>query len=446
MIDPMSIVPPHDLDIERAFLACLLQSTDVARVGCGIVSLDDLYGLFHRDVYAVIRRNLRDHGTTPDVPMLLHMLTEKHPDALKVIGALFGLPADPSRVVEYGTVIKRAARLREALSAAGRYLEAIAGDWRNLDPLQALRTRIEAASVDAGGADTLEEGTERYIATVRERVERCKGRAMPGIPSGYRYIDTCTNGWTPGLWCIGGWSTVGKSAILCQLIVAASDAGFRTLTYSLDMPADAFRDRLISKAKRIPDGMLRAGRMDDAMVEVVERAAVDLDARGMLFYDRPMTVEQLEAHAIRHREQYDMLAIDTLQAVNIDGRFASSYDRCCELVGRIKGIAKRLDVPVLLTCQAKDPPDRRECATHSIVRPSLNDLEGARRITQEAAGVLLVWRAAYGQPGSKDDAAELILAKQQRGRTGTQPLRFNEENGLFIQTAECPHGEDRYGD
>ena len=441
-MNDLGVTPPHDLDVERVFLATLLQSSEVARVGCGIVAVDDMYGLFHRDVYAAIRRNLREHGTTPDVPLLLHLLSEKHPDCIKTLGALFGIPADPAKVVEYGTVVKRAARLREALSACQRYTEAIGGDWRNLDPLKGLRQRVEAATVDEGGTDSLEEGAEGYLRAVRDRIERCKGRQMPGIPSGYPDIDGCTNGWQPGLWCVGGWSTVGKSAILCSLLVAAADAGFRSLTYSLDMPADAFRDRLIGRKCRFGDGALPAGRIGESGYDLVSEAVAQMEAKGIRFYDRPMTVEQLEAHAIRHREAYDLVAIDTLQAVNIDGRFSSPYDRCCELVGRIKAMAKRLDVPVLLTCQAKDPPDRRECATHEIGRPSLNDLEGARRITQEAAGVLMVWRASYGQPDSKDDRAELILAKQQRGRTGTQRLRFDHGLGLFLPVSATAN--DRY--
>lgn len=444
MSEILGTVPPADIELERAFLAAAIQGDDAARVACSVCARDDFYGQFHRDLYAAVRRHLREHGTAPDVPQLVSVLNADHPEVRRLIGEMFGMPSDVAKIHEYGKAVKRAARLREALAACASFVDGIAaGDWRGGDMVRSLQQRVDAAAVDVGGGDDIEDSVELYSSDLRRRVEKAAGGQAPGIPSGFPSLDAATCGWYPGLWCIGGWSSAGKTAVLCSFLLAAAAAGKRSLTYSLDMPMNALRDRLISMRGRFRDGQVKSGALTPDEHAEVERLSVGLYADGVLLTEGQGTHESIRAHATRHRAEYDMIAIDTLQAVAANTRGEREYDRVNDAVEGIKNIAKALDVPVLLTCQAKDPPDRRECASRQIARPQLNDLEGSRRITQLAAGIVLVYRAAYGQPGSADTSGSLILAKHQTGRTTTQPVRWDPDRGVFTPRSD---GQEFGGD
>jgi replicative DNA helicase len=96
----------------------------------------------------------------------------------------------------------------------------------------------------------------------------------------------------------------------------------------------------------------------------------------------------------------------------------------------IKAMARELDIPVVVISQLNRAPEGRE--DH---RPRMSDLRESGSIEQDADVVMLLHREDYyrhGEEGCPDDnTAEIIVAKQRNGPTGTVKLRFFEKCTRF---------------
>ena len=108
----------------------------------------------------------------------------------------------------------------------------------------------------------------------------------------------------------------------------------------------------------------------------------------------------------------------------------------------IKALAGELDVPVVVLSQLNRSPEGRE--GH---RPRMSDLRESGSIEQDADVVMLLHREDYYHRGEKDhqfdNTAEIIIAKQRNGPTGSVNMIFREEftrfeNASFVQEQEMP--------
>ena len=93
----------------------------------------------------------------------------------------------------------------------------------------------------------------------------------------------------------------------------------------------------------------------------------------------------------------------------------------------MKGLAKELDVPVLLVSQLSRAAEQRE--GH---RPRMSDLRESGAIEQDADVVLLLHREElYNATPENKGRALLIVAKQRNGPVGNIELQFQSEYMRF---------------
>jgi replicative DNA helicase len=89
-------------------------------------------------------------------------------------------------------------------------------------------------------------------------------------------------------------------------------------------------------------------------------------------------------------------------------------------------LALELDSAVLLLSQLS-----RETEKQPNKRPKLSDLRESGSLEQDADLVFLLYREWYYDKSKERDAAELNIAKNRDGRTGTINIRFLEETLTF---------------
>ena len=94
----------------------------------------------------------------------------------------------------------------------------------------------------------------------------------------------------------------------------------------------------------------------------------------------------------------------------------------------LKGIAKELNVPLVALAQLS-----RAGAQRSDKRPILSDLRESGAIEQDADAVIGLYREGYYDENCEDpNAAEAIVLKNRRGRTGTVYLRWLPEYTTYV--------------
>jgi replicative DNA helicase len=142
------------------------------------------------------------------------------------------------------------------------------------------------------------------------------------------------------------------------------------------------------------------------------------------------TVLEISAKArrLKHESGLDLVMVDYLQLMSGGGRFSSRNEEVSAISRGLKGVAKELDVPMLVLSQLSRQPERRG-GEH---RPQLSDLRESGSLEQDADVVMFIVRPSlYDEETEDPRKAELIIAKQRNGPTGQIDLVFQHEYTRF---------------
>ena len=135
----------------------------------------------------------------------------------------------------------------------------------------------------------------------------------------------------------------------------------------------------------------------------------------------------MKARRIKRKFGLDLIILDYLQLVECGKRYAGNrVQEVSELSRGLKGLARELDIPILALSQLS-----RNVEMRAEKRPQLSDLRESGSIEQDADIVLFLYREEYYNREEPSNIAELIIAKNRNGATGSVPLKFEREFVLF---------------
>ena len=230
--------------------------------------------------------------------------------------------------------------------------------------------------------------------------------------------------------------------------------------FSLEMAAEQLATRIIAEQTEISSSKIRRGEINDAEFEklvgcsqVMHRIPLYIDQTGGI------SIAQLAARARRLKRQrgLDVLIIDYIQLMQGNKRTDNRVQEITEITTGLKSLAKELNVPIIALSQLSRQVENREDK-----RPQLSDLRESGSIEQDADVVLFVYRDEYyaerlmNDTESKDYAAhqqryenargkaEVIIAKQRHGPTGTAHLAFQAEYTRFTDLIDDDHLPERF--
>jgi replicative DNA helicase len=275
---------------------------------------------------------------------------------------------------------------------------------------------------------------DRVIARVRERAAG-EMTGLTGLSTGFREVDEMTSGLQrTDLVIVAGRPSMGKTA-LCLTIAqnAALHSKAVVALFSLEMSKEQLVTRMLSSEAHINAHRFRTGHL---MTNEWERLAGAIgtlsDAR--IFIDDTPGISPLELRAKARRlaaeqKQLDLIVIDYLQLMgSTSGRRNENRQQEVSQISReLKALAKELDVPVLALSQLSRAPEAR-----NPPKPLMSDLRESGSIEQDADVVAFIYREDYYKETDENKGlAELILAKQRNGPTGTVKLAFLKEFTRF---------------
>lgn len=439
---------PADLVAELVLLRSCLE--DYSTNGSAFAAVADLpVAAFYNPVHGTIWRAARAAaaaGRRVDLEAVREQLAAAG-DLNRVGGLAFlatftdGVPrsSDPAAV---------AARLRDlaALRAVAAGLDrALVGIGEGA-PLADTREAVYRAVVD-GEALAQAGGTLDPADVTREALGELEAEIMGtavGIPTGLVDLDGVLRGggWQRGQTVyIGARPSRGKTALLTQAAEAALRAGRRVLFVSLEMPGREIQKRRLLAAAGVSIERARRASQParEAAVGALARAFESVARDGLRLTDcGARTVGAIRAECFRERAArgLDLVVVDYLGYISNPRQKASLYERTTENSNALHALALDLDVPVLVGVQL----NRASEGHGQPRRPSLADFRDSGAIEQDADLALLVHQEGAVN-AIQDGPAELILAKQRNGWTGTVNVRFDSSRVRFANAARAQEEE-----
>jgi replicative DNA helicase len=441
---------PNALGPEKSLLSSMLQdpSEYVMRSEELGLTPEHFYHPSHQTLYRVIK-DLSDGSTAVELVSLTQILIDR--GVLESIGG----PSALTEIYTYAptaahfdhhlTIVKDKYILRNIISSC---TEAITRSFEDQEEVAGLLDEVEQKifaireGADIEQAPTVKEDVRKVIESFEKFL--AGGGAPMGLKSGYTQLDTMCNGLKAGeMFVIAARPSMGKTSFVMNILEhVCLDANLPSMFFSCEMTSEQIVQRLLFARARYAITNLRNGFIPTKAELVKIKNAAQEIAESKLFIDDTagISISELRAKARRKKKEEDIqiIAIDYLQLMRSTSKQAqNSREReIAEISSGLKALAKELSIPVIVLAQLNRGPESRTGGS-----PRMSDLRESGSIEQDADMVGLLFRTAYyadsqEERDEKDGEAELNLAKNRNGPTGSIPLTFIKELMRFENSSK----------
>jgi replicative DNA helicase len=482
-------LPPANLQAEQALLGALLANNRAYERVSEFLAPEHFADSIHGRIYQAISRRV-EAGQLADAVTLKAEF--EHAGILDEVGGTAYLAQLLAAMVgiinagEYGRAVHDAWVRRQLIDIGETVVNSAFGAETDLDGVQ----QIEAAEQQLFQLAT-EGGSSRGFVTFEraltdaivsaERAFRRPGH-VSGLTTGLRDLDAKMGGLHPSdLVILAGRPGMGKTALATKIAFGAAKALLaearakdgNTLPkaavaiFSLEMSAEQLATRLLSEESQISGDRIRRGDIGQRDFDKFVQVSREIAALPIEIDDTPaitLSAMRTRCRRLKRTKGLAMVVVDYLQLMRPSPgtRPESRVQEISQITQGLKAIAKELNVPVLALSQLSRQVESREDK-----RPQLSDLRESGTIEQDADVVMFIYRDEYylEQRMPKEVAydntekfqaaidewqqkmhkvhnkADLIIAKQRHGPTGSIGLFFEPE---FTRYADLEHGESEY--
>lgn len=441
-----SALPPSAPEAEMSLLGAMLvdpkvipdvigivtQADDFARAGHGtifqhMVALYDATATL--EIVSLVQR-LKDHGVLDDVGGAPYLM-----DLAEGV-------ATAANAAEYARLVREKATLRELIRAAGEIL--VDAHQSRQDPVVTLgeaEARIFAIAQrrEARAASALRELLDETIRSL----ERNEGKHVTGVPTGFDELDEMLSGLQKGeMIILAARPSMGKTAFALNVTENIAAASGGVAFFSLEMGKQQLVQRILCAKGGVDGQKLRKNMLSRDEWQRIMGACGSLSSAPIYIDDTPgLTLLQMRSKARRMREKFgiEAIVIDYLQLMSSGTRVESRQVEVSEISRGVKAMARELEVPVVCLSQLNRQAEGRE--GH---RPRMSDLRESGSIEQDADVVMMLHREEYyhrQDPNWREanpnraNIAEVIVAKQRNGPTGTVELTWDSSSTAFRNLA-----------
>jgi len=482
---PLYREAPNNVEAEQALLGAILVNNDAYYRVSDFLRAEHFFEPLHRKIFEVAAELIRMGKMANPVTMKNFVPAEEKVGDMTVSHYLARLAAEAVTVInaaDYGRAIYELAT-RRALISVGEDMVNVAYDAPvDMSP----REQIESAErrlFELAETGRYDGGFESFTDAVKTAVDMANAAYMrdgglSGISTGIRDLDRRMGGLQPSdLIVLAGRPGMGKTSLATNIAfniahayepAQQADGSFKAANggvigfFSLEMSSEQLATRIISEQTEIPSSKIRRGEITEMDFEKLVACSQTMQ-KIPLFIDQTggISIAQLSARARRLKRQrgLDVIVIDYIQLMTGSGKRGSEnrVQEITEITTGLKALAKELATPIIALSQLSRQVENREDK-----RPQLSDLRESGSIEQDADVVLFVYREEYylknrePKPGTEEymkwenemnDArgkAEVIIAKQRHGPTGTVQMAFHGEFTRFSDLAEESHLPERF--
>jgi replicative DNA helicase len=445
-------VPPQSLESEQAVLGAMLLDPEAITLCAEKLRPESFYRESHRRIFQTI---LDLNARSEPVDLLTVSEALKNRAQLDFVGGAAALSAltdgvpSASNVEVYAEIVRKKALLRRLMDTATGIIQDC---QKNPEEAEQVLDRAENSVLELGqtGGKAEIKSIGELMGRTIQKVDQLRNRDshVTGLYTGFEKLDEMMAGLQRGeLVIVAARPGMGKTALCLNLARNARNPEDKKKTpvaiFSLEMTAESLLHRLLCAEGSINGHNMRSGRLRSDEMSRLTLAATKLYEVPIYVDDSSLLdIQTLRARARRlvKEKGIGLLMVDYLQMMTASQTRENRQQEISTISRQLKGLAKELNIPVVVASQLSRATEQRGTKDEGGDRPRLSDLRESGAIEQDADVVVFIYRKAYYkrkeagdfEPITDEDrTAEIIIAKQRSGPTGTVELVFQNQFTRF---------------
>ncbi|ATP12134.1 replicative DNA helicase [Bartonella henselae] len=473
---------PHNIEAEQALLGALLINNDALDRVSDFLKPEHFFEPLHQKIYDVVSHLIKNGKLANPVTIKPFIPAEEKIGDITVFNYVIRLAKEAVTIInaeDYGRVIYDLFIRRSLINIGNQVVNTAFDAPLELTPSQQIET-VENQLFELAEKGKYGGGFENFNEAIKKAIDMAtaakkRSSHLSGIATHIKTLDEKMGGLQPSdLIILAGRPGMGKTSLATNIAFNIANAcnhdantqeneGGIVGFFSLEMSSEQLATRIISEQTEVSSSDIRRGSILDEQFSKIIRAMNQLQ-KAPLYIDQTggISIAQLAARARRLKRQHglDVLIIDYIQLMTSNSKRSSEnrVQEITEITTGLKALAKELNIPIIALSQLS-----RQVENRTDKRPQLSDLRESGSIEQDADIVLFVYREEYylknGEPKigtleyerwqeTMDKAfgkAEVIIAKQRHGPTGTVHLAFQSDFTRFSDLADSNYLPEQYG-
>lgn len=439
MVVAVDKIPPQSIEAEQSVLGSMIIDREAIFTAAELIREDDFYRTAHQKIFGAIIA-LNEKGEPVDLVTLADELQRRRSleDAggMAYLSALAGAVPTAANVQYYTLIVRDKAILRSLIRISTKIVE---GCYEGPPDVEEFLDATEQQIFEVG-----KQGKQRSFVPLKEVIEETFERieqvfdtkkAITGVSTGFADLDEKCSGLHPSdLVIVAARPGMGKTTLALNIAQhMAVNEKKPVAFFSLEMSRDQLAQRMLCAAAKIDAQNLRNGRLSQEEWMKLTRACGPLSESPIYIDDSAsLSVMEVRAKARRLKAEKGLEAVfvDYLQLMRSYSRTENRQQELSEISRSLKALAKELSLPVIALSQLSRAVEKR-----TDRRPILSDLMESGGIEANADLVVFIYRDSYYSQDPADNLAEVIIAKQRNGPTGTIKLYFMNRYNRFANIA-----------
>ena len=436
-------IPPHDIEAEQAVIGSMLTDKDAVMLAVEKLRPESFYRDDNRLIFEAMV-NLYNRSQPIDLITVKDELESM--ELFDKVGGIEYLALLPSKVPttanvdKYIGIVDEKSTLRNLIKAGNEIIEL------GYDPTANTEDAMNGAEKKI--FDLIQNKNQDGMAPIKDvlienftKLEELYNRKqhITGVPSGFTDLDNMTTGFHGSeLILLAARPAMGKSAFVLNIATfVALHLKVPTMVFSLEMSKEQMVNRILCSESEVDSMKVKNADLNSDEWLKLGEASGKLSEMPLYIDDTPgLSSAELRAKCRKAKleKNIGLVIIDYLQLMESKNKSSSRQQEISEISRSLKILAKELSVPVIALSQLS-----RATESRTDHRPMLSDLRESGAIEQDADIVMFLHREDYYNADTdKKNVAEVIIAKNRSGSTGTVELAWLGQYTKFANLYRGP--------
>ncbi len=425
-------IQPHNKKAEQSVIGAMLMDPDAISQVEPLLTKDDFYvaqyGILFETIIELYNENVPADVITVPEKLKTKGVPEEIGSPANIAEIANAVPTSV-RAKEYAEIVRNNSTLRKLI----KLCENTAKDcYVGGEPVDTILEKTEQKMFKlvqnhVGGSKN-ESMKEVILSIIKEMEEAARNKGnVTGIPTGFVDLDNMMTGMHAGeLIIVAARPAMGKTAFVLNIVHhLAIKKNIPCLIFSLEMSKQQLGTRMMAIDAMVDSKAMKLSHTltDDDWDKLAETMDVMVKAPIHMVDNSNISMAELRSLARMYKQNYGigLIVIDYLQLMSSNKPVENRQTFISEVSRSLKNLARELEIPIIALSQLSRAVDAR-----TEKKPVISDLRESGSIEQDADMVMFIYRDEYYNPDTttKPNTAEIIVAKNRSGETGSVDLRW----------------------